>query len=288
MEYTINNNIIEITVTEKGAELKVLKKINEKNILWCQDEKVWGFSSPVLFPFVGKMKNDEYVFDNKKYNISQHGFARRLNFDINEITENEISFKLQQNQETLKVYPFNFELICGYKLESNKVIVYWEVKNNNDIDMPFFIGAHPAFVYNNAKNSTGCFIKFHNKDNIVSRDFLDTGYVSESKTIYNLENNMIEITNNLLNGNTIVLENNQVNSISLLSPKKEPYVKVDFDSPLVGIWSKKDSDNIFVCIEPWYGRCDSEFAQSDINTKDWINIIKPGEIFIKNYLIEVI
>lgn len=287
-DYVIENGKIKIRVNSKGGELKEIIGNDNKSYLWTSDPSVWGYSSPVLFPFVGLMKDKSYTYKGKEYHVLQHGFARTSEFSLYEKSDNSISFLFTENEETLEKYPFKFNLICGYEIKDNKVIVSWTVENKNDCDMPFFIGAHPAFMYPEGKNSTGCFIKFEGLDSIVCRDLLPSGNVTENNTTHNLENNTIEITKNLLNGDTFILENNQVKSISLLSPDKKPYVKVDFDAPVVGIWSKQDSDNIFICIEPWYGRCDSETANSEIENKDWVNIIKSGEKFTASYTIEVL
>ena len=287
-DYIIENGKIKIRVNSKGGELKEILSNDNKSYLWTSDPSVWGYSSPVLFPFVGLMKDKTYTYKGKEYHVLQHGFARTSEFELYEKNDNSISFIFKENEETLEKYPFKFNLICGYEIKDNKIIVSWTVENKNDCDMPFFIGAHPAFMYPEGKNSTGCFIKFEGLDSIVCRDLLPSGNVTESTTTRSLENNTIEITKNLLDGDTFILENNQVNSISLLSPEKKPYVKVDFNAPVVGIWSKQDANNIFVCIEPWYGRCDSETADSEIENKDWVNIIKSSEKFTASYTIEVL
>ncbi|MBO8434538.1 MAG: aldose 1-epimerase family protein [Tyzzerella sp.] len=285
-DYIIDNGIIKIGANLRGGELKEIIK-GEKSYLWTSDPSVWGYSSPVLFPFVGLMNDQKYTYKGKEYEVLQHGFARTSQFELLDKTDDSISFIFKENEETLKRYPFKFNLICGYKLEGNKVTVSWQVKNTNDFDMPFFIGAHPAFMYPNGENSTGCFLHFEGVDSITCRDMSPKGHVYETVSKYQLENSNLEVTENLLNGNTLILENNQVKSISLLSPEKEPYIKVDFNAPVVGIWSKNGSDNIFVCIEPWYGRCDSVTANEELGKKDWINVIKSGETFEASYTIEV-
>ena len=286
-DYVLENEKIRIRVSSKGGELKSLKTKDKKSYLWNSDPKYWGYSSPVLFPFVGRMRDNTYTYNGKEYNVLQHGFARTSEFELHDSTDKTVSFIFTENEETLERYPFKFNLICGYKIEDNKVIVSWTVKNTNDCDMPFFIGAHPAFMCPSRENSTGCFLKFDGVDEISCRDFRPSGYVDETFTVRKLNEGTLEINDDLLGGNTLVLENSQVKSISLLTPEKVPYIKVDFDAPVVGIWSKENSNNTFVCIEPWYGRCDSAMADREITNKQWVNILKPGEKFKNSYTIEV-
>ena len=74
--YELKNEQIAITVDSHGAELKSLKKLaDDQEYMWCGDAKFWGRTSPVLFPFVGGLKNKEYRFEGKTYSMTQHGFA---------------------------------------------------------------------------------------------------------------------------------------------------------------------------------------------------------------------
>ena len=59
--YELKNDVISISMDSHGAELKSLKKLDTgKEYMWCGDAKYWGRTSPVLFPFVGGLKDKEY------------------------------------------------------------------------------------------------------------------------------------------------------------------------------------------------------------------------------------
>ena len=64
MENTLNTlkyRNVEIGVLSKGAELSSYK-VNGKEFMWDRRPEFWAASSPVLFPFVGVIKDGKYVF----------------------------------------------------------------------------------------------------------------------------------------------------------------------------------------------------------------------------------
>ena len=119
-------NIIEsddliIESKNSGAELtRIYSKKYNKEILWNGDSSFWGRHSPILFPIVGRLKDNETYIEDKLYNMSQHGFARDMEFEVIEETNRSIIYKLQSNEQSKKFYPYEFELLIKYTLEENK------------------------------------------------------------------------------------------------------------------------------------------------------------------------
>ena len=113
----LENDFLIIETSKAGAELtRIFSKALNKEILWNGDSKYWGRHSPILFPIVGRLKDNETIIDNKVYNMTQHGFARDMNFNLVDTADNSISYKLTSNEDTKKYYPYSFELIITYKL----------------------------------------------------------------------------------------------------------------------------------------------------------------------------
>jgi galactose mutarotase-like enzyme len=144
MEITIQNQAIKAVIKTKGAELSSLQK-EDKNYIWEINSEFWNKTSPILFPIVGALKNGEYFYEGNVYKLSRHGFARDFEFEVIENSENTVVFSLKSNEETLKVYPFHFELQLSYILEGNKLVVKYEIINHSSEKMYYSIGAHPAF-----------------------------------------------------------------------------------------------------------------------------------------------
>lgn len=142
---TISNEQLTIQVSPHGAELCSIFA-NGKEYLWQADPAFWKRHSPVLFPIVGSVWENEYRNEGITYTLSQHGFARDMEFTLVSEKEDEVRYQLMSNEETLKKYPFPFCLEIGYRIQGKQIEVIWEVKNTGDKEMHFQIGAHPLSI----------------------------------------------------------------------------------------------------------------------------------------------
>lgn len=275
MLFYLENDYLIIAVNTHGAELSsIINKKENKEMLWQGDSQFWGRKSPVLFPVVGKYKNGKTTYEGKEYHSGQHGFARDSDFTLIEKTESKLSFELLSNEETLKQYPFRFRLVCSFELDNNKIIVGWNVENIDDKKIYFSIGAHPAFYCEKSKtvlSMNGENLKY----NLINADGLYTA------PKYDVESNFV-LHDNIFDNDALIIENSEVNEISLIDNDKK-YLTVKFDTPLFGIWSPTKKNAPFVCIEPWFGRCDAEDFNGDITEREWSNSLEFGETWYKEY-----
>ena len=107
--YELTNDTVAIQVNSHGAEWKSLKSLkNGTEYLWKADPAFWGRTSPVLFPFVGGVNNKEYRTKGKTYTMSQHGFARDMEFALFLKKDSEIWFVLNSDAQTNENYPYDF------------------------------------------------------------------------------------------------------------------------------------------------------------------------------------
>lgn len=290
---TIKNTYLTIETNGAGAELTSIKS-NKTGIeyLWQADPKFWGRHSPILFPFVGKSWEDIYrTSDGKKHQMPQHGFARDMNFELVSNDENSIIYLLKSNADTLAKYPYHFELYIGYQLNKNMVEVLWEVKNTGTSEMYFQIGAHPAFnyVYFDSKSLIKGYFEFDKQENITYKLIGEKGCLDvENQYSLNLENGLLPIDATTFSKDALVIEDSQIKTVKLLDRSKQQYLALHFDAPVVGLWSPNKEDAPFVCIEPWYGRCDREHFEGAISEKDWINKLEGGKSFSSKYSIEIL
>lgn len=293
MQYTLKNNRLEATIESFGAELMSLKDDAGKDYLWYGDSAFWGRRSPVLFPFVGKVKDGKYRYNGVEYPMGQHGFARDMEFAFLSQTEDEIWFVLEDTEETRQKYPFAFRLEIGYKLIENTLKVMWKVINPAEKEtLHFSIGAHPAFL---------CPLEEGTKqsDYYLQLDVNEAEYVSASmenglrlpeKRTLKLENNRCRITEGFFDmgdRGTYIFEDNQVKEVALVTPDGRPYVTVSFDMPLVAVWSPEKKQAPFVCIEPWCGRCDAVDFEGSLEDREWANRLAPGGVFETAYEIRI-
>ncbi len=284
-EFFLKNESLEIKVESLGAQLCSVKK-GGREYLWCGDPAIWKWHSPILFPFVGRLKNFEYTFKGIKYQMPQHGFAREMEFELESQSNDEIWLNLCHNEETLKKYPFKFILHAGFKLDGNKIKAMWRVENKGDEDMYFSIGAHPAFNCPIAPNLSmyDCWIDFNSLHIDYFQINKDGLYLQEKHSLP-LEDGKYKITEDTFANDVLIVKTEQTKKISLCSPDKRAYVTVSFDSPLVGVYSPK-SNAPYVCIEPWYGRCDAADFSGSLDKREYTQKLPPHGEFKAEYEME--
>lgn len=288
--YELKNDTIAIRINSMGAELRSLRKLPAGiEYMWQADPAFWERTSPVLFPFVGSVCGKEYRTGEKTYSMNQHGFARDMEFTLLSQTEEEIWFEIRDNEETREKYPFAFILRLGYRLLADGVEVKWQVENPGEEELPFSIGGHPAFhcpLEGDSSQKSGHFLKFDELEHFESTRVKD-GLVIDEKGTYELEKGYLVVTDDLFDCDTLVLEDYQAASVSLCGKDKNPYVTVTMEKvPVWGVWTPSPKAP-FICIEPWYGRCDRAGFAGDLKEREWGNIARPGETFEAAYRITV-
>ena len=286
--FQIRNESLTLEIDAHGAEMKsLIDNCSGQEYLWCGDAAYWGRTSPVLFPLVGNYREKQSCFDGKWYSLSQHGFARDMDFELVSEKGDEIWFALEDSPETLEKYPFGFRLELGYRLQGRAVEVLWKVTNKNDREMYFSIGGHPAFncPLREGEKQTDYRIGFDTCEPLTASVLDENGTVSERTKVLELTDGMLQITDSLFDEDALIVEHDQAHKIALYTPEGEKYLEVKFEAPLFGIWSPAGKHAPFVCIEPWYGRSDrADFGQK-LEEREWGNVLKAGEIFTAVYQI---
>lgn len=294
---TLKNDKLEIVVSEHGAELTSIK-CGGREYLWQADPAYWKRHSPVLFPIVGSVWDGKYRVDGKEYELGQHGFARDMEFSLLSKTDDAVFFVLESNEETMKKYPYPFRLEIGYRLHDKCVDVIWRVHNPSDKEMFFQIGAHPAFYWPSANvgdaagkpEAYGFFGFDTSAERLVKSVIVAKGCVDpEQQAEVPLEQcAMLPLSPKTFERDALVIEHDQVHRVTLWSAERKPYLALAFDAPLVGLWSPPGKNAPFVCIEPWYGRCDRVNYIGEYKEKDWIQQLGAGKRFESVYTIEIL
>ncbi|KQM79065.1 aldose epimerase [Pedobacter sp. Leaf216] len=274
---TLENDYIKVSLAAKGAELQGLfSKETNLEYLWNANPKYWAKHSPVLFPIVGSLKNNNFSYQGKHYELPRHGFARDHVFNIEKTSETEATFTLTQNEDTLKVYPFYFELKLKYRLIDRKLNLTYEVINTGTETLLFSIGAHPAFVVPNTPNTVyeDYYLAF-NADEKLTYWKLEDGLVANETQDIELGSHRLNLTHDLFYNDALVFKTLQSNCISLLNTKNDYGLHFHFeDFPFFGIWAATDAP--FVCLEPWCGVADGVNHNQELTDKE--GIVKLGAL----------
>lgn len=284
MTTTISNAYITAKINSKGAELFSLQSNNNiKEYIWEGNPAFWGKHSPILFPIVGTLKSNTYKVNNFDYQLPRHGFARDMNFELIDKKGDSVTFSIQSSAETLKVYPFDFELQIQYSLDEKKLNIAYKIINKNQSQLPFSIGAHPAFALDG--NFEEYELKFEKKEALVY-NLLEDDLISNKTQILETKNNLVKLNYALFENDALIFKNLQSRNLTILK-NEIPFLKVHYQGfPHLGIWTKKDAP--FLCIEPWYGYSDTDDSTGDFFEKEGIQIIETDEIFNSKFTIEII
>ena len=213
--------------------------------------------------------------------MSQHGFARDKEFELLKKESDFIEFSLKNDEKTLEIYPFLFELNISYKLENTKLIISYKIRNKSEDKMYFSIGTHPAFNI-----SKGDFLEFENVEK-TKRYFLNEKGLIYKNEDMNLPENRLLLDENIFKNDALVFNDSSIKSVILKDENSNKILKVEFERfPYLGIWSKPNLAP-FVCIEPWFGVADEENSNQNIEEKKGIQVLEKDEVFSCFYSIEV-
>lgn len=286
----LKNDVLTVEVSCAGAELQSIRK-NGVEYLWQGDPAYWGRRSPVLFPIVGSVWEKRYRVDGREYELGQHGFARDMVFDLISSSETEVRYRLVSSEETREKYPFDFCLEIAYRLHDSSLDVIWEVTNPAETDLYFQIGAHPAFNYPDydpQKSGRG-HLTFDRAEGLECIRIKEKGCVDAlTKWPLEMTEGVVKLEKDTFDSiDTIMLQDSQIREVNMFKEDGTPWLSVRFDAPVVGIWSPPGKVAPFICLEPWYGRCDTAGYEGEYKDKEWMNRLAPGEKFSSVYTIEI-
>ena len=284
MNTTITKSGLTAVINHKGAELISLKNDNtSREYIWEGNPDFWGKHSPVLFPIVGTLKNGSYTYNGKNYQLPRHGFARDYDFDLMHQSENEAVFSLKSNKETLKVYPFDFELQLIYTLDGNQLNIAYKIINNEAFPLPFSIGAHPAFALPQPFEDYS--LAFEAKENLVGFQ-LENDLLSENTAAIRTFGNILPLSYFLFEKDALIFKKLNSKKITILE-NNLPLLHFRFaDFPNFGIWTKMNAP--FICLEPWLGYSDTVNASGNILEKEAIRFAQPNQAFDCSFSIEIL
>jgi galactose mutarotase-like enzyme len=279
MQSKLRSKDITITVNHFGAEVCSVKNNNSVEFIWQAQKDVWARHAPVLFPIVGKLKNNFFIYEEKKYELSQHGFARGMEFALLEKDEVSLTFQLLSNDETKNKFPFDFIFQIKYTLQGNILHTEYTIKNPAQKTLFASVGAHPGFNCPLLPNESfeDYYLEFEEENLSVTK--LNNGLRTDVKAQLALKNKKLFLTKELFENDALVFENDQINTIRLCSSKSNHKITLQCKNwPYFGIWTKKGNAQ-FICLEPWYGIAGHEYSNDQLIEKDGIIQISPGKDF---------
>lgn len=280
MVSTIGNGDIEVSVSSYAAELISLKA-SGMQLLWQGNSDYWSRRAPVLFPIVGSLPDDKYELDGKTYKLGVHGFARNSEFEMVDKSKDVLVYKLTENEDTLRSYPFHFELFVSYRLTGNTLQQILNVKNTDSEVLPFSIGAHPGFncpLYED--ESFEDYLLFFEKDENIKRRFVRNRPPDPECENFLVNGREKALKHGIFDNGAIILSGLKSEWVELRSIKRSTSVRISFRGfPYLIIWSVAKKQAPFICIEPCCGISSADGAPLDFRKKEGLIFLQPGETF---------
>lgn len=294
MCHTIENDRLRVQVADHGAELSALfDKAHQRQVLWTADAAHWNRHAPVLFPFVGRLYGNVYRHNGRQYAMSQHGFARDMDFTCLEEKADSVTHQLRATPETLQKYPFDFVLTITHRLAANTLQVAWTVQNAGADTMYFSIGGHPGFLCPaRPGDSQTDYSLWLEGDGPFTCKTVDaaSGTILPDQTflLKTGPDGCLPITPHTFDHDALVFDDGQVTAVGLRWPDGSPYITLRCpDFPSLGVWSKPGCSAPFVCLEPWIGRCDDTGFTGELKDKYGVQTLAAGGRFERSYTITV-
>lgn len=281
--FTIENKNIRICARSVGAELCsfVDKRSGQEHEYLWQKSDVWQGQSPLLFPIVGRLRDDVYHIGGKEYQMKKHGFARRSEFLLEQKGEQEMIFLLRDNEATRQVYPFSFELRACYSMMDHGFVMEYRVKNTGKDTMYFSLGAHPGF-----RCEIGDRVAL-DEEETASAFQLDSNGLrgAEKLPVFECSRELV-ITPTVFEKDALIFDGLRSKGATLVRQNGRN-VHIDFGgAPCLGLWAKPGAP--YVCIEPWYGIDDRWDAGHDFTQKERVCTLEANEEFIFPVTITVV
>lgn len=280
---TLNNGVLKVLIDEMGAQIRSVVK-DEKEQMWNAEPQIWKATAPLMFPICGGLKDDKFIYDGKEYILPKHGFGRNMLFTVENADDTSAVFCLKSNDESRKMYPFEFELRLIYNICGDALTLKYEVKNVDNKTMYFSIGSHEA--YYTPEGIEDYDIVFPEKESLDS--VMVDGNLLQDHTLPIIKNsNVLPLYDKYFLVDCLVFKNVKSKSCLLRNRRKGKSIKVDFpDASYLVLWHPHGAP--FICIEPWTGIPDDFHSDYNLAHKESITALGAGEVYTNLHTITYI
>jgi galactose mutarotase-like enzyme len=272
----IASHALSAEIATLGAELGKLSDASGRLLQWDGDPAIWAGRAPILFPIVGELRDGRYRVDGRTYALPRHGFARRSTFDVVSHADDSAVLGLRANDETRKVYPFDFELQLAYTLSGAALRVVATISNHGSKPMPASVGFHPAFAWPLPFGQARAdhFIRFERDEPAPVRRLDPHGLLLAEARPSPVVGDVLALRDDLFVDDALIFDALTSRRVSY-GASAGPRLDIDFeDFPMLGVWNKPGAE--FVCIEPWQGVTDPVGFDGELSDKTGIIVVEAG------------
>ncbi len=277
----LNNGILEVQIEKIGAEIR---KVTKDGIdrMWSGDPSHWAGVAPLLFPIVSALPNDKFTYNGKEYDMPKHGFIRKMPFEVEATADDTATFMFASNEETLKMFPWKFELRIKYTLIREKIKVEYFVLNKSDDTMYYSIGSHESYVCPEGIEEYDVIFE---KEEPLYNCLLDGTLLSGETEPILTSGNVLALDEKYFKIDALIFKNIQSRKASVVNRKTGFTTNVLFpDCEYLLLWHPVGAP--FMCIEPWNGICSTKGDSNDITKKEGIIALESKVEKVHKHIIE--
>jgi len=289
--HQIKHKHLSATINPIGAELSSLVS-KSTELMWQGDKQFWTGRAPILFPIVGSLKDGAMTYRGNRYKLPRHGIARHATFETIDHSDASIAMRLTADEESLKVYPWNFELHVNFTLTDSSIEIRYDIYNIDNTEMLFTIGSHPAFALeiNDQYRLRDYEISFDKPESLdiyrLNEDgLLDTQSQSFARSDDSTGACAFRLSEEIFNDDALVFRDINSRCIGLKRNGKLLLSVETGGAPHLGIWAKPGAP--FVCIEPWLGTSDFINSNGDFAAKPDLQKLAPQQKYSHGIAIAV-
>lgn len=286
----LKNDNLEVHIHPKGAEIhKMIGLKDQMNYMWRRDKEYWANSAPILFPIVGKVIDNTYRAEGKEYHLTQHGFARHNEFNVESQSDLDVVLTLIDEQFH-DVYPYKFKLTVHYVLEENTLACHIKVDNTDDKTIYFGVGGHPAFacpMYEN-ESSNDYYIEFEKPETIYRRmlDVEQSVYNGKKELLLDNEKRFF-VRQDMFKDDAVVVNDFESSYVSLKSLNHDKSVTLHMENfNFLGIWATRKVGGL-LALEPWRSHADDAGFTGELKDKEDIVSLDKDKSFDCCFKIEI-
>jgi galactose mutarotase-like enzyme len=285
--HMIRSDGIAATVLAHGAELCSLKNREGLELLW-QAGPQWPRHAPLLFPIVGRLKNDELRHRGKVYPMTQHGLARDHRFEWVSRGPNSCKLVLTDSEATRARYPFAFRLELAYRVEGAALDVECEITNSGEEMLPASLGGHPAFNWplHPGLSKRAYMLTFSDDEPAPIRRLKD-GLMRPQPEPTPVRGKTLSLSEALFEDDAVILDQLASRSVRYAADRG-PSIEMSWQGfRELGVWSKPGGAP-FLCIEPWHGFASPSDFDGEFSDKPGLMQIPVGESRSLSYCIRLV
>ncbi|MBP3388982.1 MAG: aldose 1-epimerase family protein [Clostridia bacterium] len=286
MRYSIKNDHLTVEVDSFGAELASVRDDKGLEYLWQGDPNAWTGRAPILFPYVGKLRNGSAESAEGTVSGGGHGFARRTEWALKAQSDTAVTLGITDTEATRAAYPYAFALDITYALEGDTLHQIYTVHNPGKVPLPYCLGGHPGFnvPLTDGEQFEDYTITFDQPETADCPQVdMAAGLILHTRNRFLTDRDWFSLNHVLFRGDALIFDQLRSHRVRLASTVSGRGVEMDFAGwELFGIWTTP-GDAPFVCLEPWTGSATWDIEDDVFEHKRGMASLAAGDTAEKSF-----